>query len=147
MTSAGGVPALVRNAPLVMLCALAAGLLVGPHGVPAAWAAMGAAGCGCSAAIAVRERRSGAAIALLLAACLMAGGAWGAARVQVIDVAPMHQSGGASGTVVVDTPPAVTTYGARAQVLVNHLSGSVAAAPGTRLLLDLPSSAPVPQVG
>lgn len=147
MTGAGGVPALVRNAPLVMLCALAAGLLVGPHGVPAAWAAMGAAGCGCSAAIAVRERHSGAATALLLAACLMAGSAWGAARVQVIDVAPMHQSGGASGTVVVDTPPAVTTYGARAQVLVNRLSGSVAVAPGTRLLLDLPNSAPVPQVG
>ena len=147
MTNAGGAPALVRQAPLVMLCALAAGLLVGPYGVPVAWAAMGAAGCGCSAAIAVRERHSGAAIALLVGACLMAGSAWGAARVQVTDVAPMRQSGGTSGTVVVDAPPAVTTYGSRAQVVVNHLSGSVALAPGTRLLLDLPSTAPVPQVG
>lgn len=138
---------MVRQAPLVMLCALAAGLLVGPHGVPVAWAAMGAAGCGCCAAIAVRERHAGAATALLVAACLMAGSAWGAARVQVTDVAPMHQLGGASGTVVVDTPPAITTYGSRAQVLVNHLSGSVALPPGTRLLLDLPSGAPVPQVG
>ena len=147
MTNAGGAPALVRQAPLVMLCALAAGLLVGPHGAPVAWAAMGAAGCGCCAAIAVRERHPGAATALLVAACLMAGSAWGAARVQVTDVAPMRQLGGASGTVVVDTPPAITTYGSRAQVLVNHLSGSVALAPGTRLLLDLPSGAPVPKVG
>lgn len=129
-----------------MLVALAVGLVAGPRGVPIVPAAMGAVGAAAAAWLAARDARSGRAVLLMTAACLCAGAAWGAARTDATDVPQLRRAGEVRGTVVLDQPPAVSAHGVRAQVITRGLAGA-APPDGTRLLLDLPSGTPLPQVG
>jgi len=130
-----------------MLVSLAAGLVVGPHGVPVVPFAVGAVAMALAGGLMVRGAQAAGAIALIATACLLAGGAWASARVHVTDVAPLSRWGHVQGTVVVDQWPSATRHSVRAQVVADGLWGSAAPGMGTRLLLDLPSGTRPPEVG
>ena len=147
MNAPGGVHLLARSVPLAMLLALISGLVLGPHGLPAVPGATGALVLAILGALMVRCARVAPAIVLLAASCVLAGGAWGAARVASGDVTPLARWGHVQGIVVVDQWPAATRYSVRAQVIADGLWGSAAPASGTRLLLDLPSGTRTPEVG
>ena len=130
-----------------MLVALVVGLIVGPHGVPVVPFAVGAVALASVGGLMVHGARVPQAIALLAAACLLAGGAWASARVTTTDVVPLSRWGHVQGTVTVDQWPSATRHSVRAQVIANGLWGSAAPVTGTRLLLDLPSGTRPPEVG
>ena len=147
MTAPGGALALARHVPLAMLVALVMGLVVGPHGAPVVPFAVGALVLVVAGWLLARDARALQSIALLALACLLAGAAWGSARVQATDVQPLTRWGHVQGTVVVDQWPSATRHAVRAQVIADGLWGSAAPAAGTRLLLDLPSGTHPPEVG
>jgi competence protein ComEC len=143
----GGAHALARHVPLAMLAALVVGLALGPFGAPVATAAAGAVVMTVVGWMLARNAHSRAAIVALAVACLCAGTAWGAARVQATEVRPLTRWGHVQGTVVVDQWPSATRRAVRAQVIADGLWGSAAPAAGARLLLDLPSGTRPPEVG
>lgn len=85
-----------------------------------------------------------AALALGVA---VAGCAWGTTRVASTQPVLITRAFDAHGVVAIDAPPSVGRFGVRARVVTQDLTGDRAPSPGTRLLLDLPLGAGVPEVG
>lgn len=98
----------------------------------------------CAAAL---SGRAGQAMAALSVGVAVAGCAWGATRVASTQPVPITRSAQVHGVVAIDAPPSVSPYGVRARVVAQRLTGDRAPSPGTRLLLDLPAGAGVPDVG
>lgn len=104
------------------------------------WAPIAAVLTAVAAAVLVARRDAHSAVWALTLACLLAGLAWGGARLAATEPSPVPRAGWVTGVVVVDAPPVPDGFGGhrmRARVSRLDVAGEAPIADGTRVLLTL----------